>query len=144
MQAIYIILGALAVLIPGFFVVSLFLPATVKVVHTRVIKAPLSIIYQQISTPGNWEQWCPWRAKNMAITESKTDEYVAMNLRQHKARSSFRIERGMNGTIITWKLVAEIGHNPGSKLIAWWMDRRIKKDFKRGMTNLETVVKGLS
>lgn len=146
MQAFFILLGTLAVLIPGFFVASLFLPATVKVVHIRVIKAPLSLLFQQVNIPGNWERWSPWRRKGMAIIESRKDEYILVNLQfkeQRKARGYFRFQAAAGGTLITWGLVAEMGHNPGRRLMGYLMDRRLRKDFEKGLANLERLVKGI-
>jgi hypothetical protein len=60
MQALYIILGALAVIIPGLFVISLFLPATVKVVRASVIPATVAAVFQQVNILRNWEGWSPW------------------------------------------------------------------------------------
>ncbi|WP_157306608.1 SRPBCC family protein [Chitinophaga tropicalis] len=60
MQALYILLGAMAVLIPGLFIVSMFLPATVKVRRTRVIPASPSRLFEQVNVLRNWERWSPW------------------------------------------------------------------------------------
>ncbi|SFW74316.1 SRPBCC family protein [Chitinophaga sancti] len=60
MQAFFILLGALAVIIPGCFIVSLFLPATVKVVRVRVIPATPAAVFQQLNIVHNWENWSPW------------------------------------------------------------------------------------
>lgn len=67
MQAIYIILGAMAVLIPGLFVLSLFLPATVKVVRTRVVPATINAVFQQVNILRNWEGWSPWHQLDPAM-----------------------------------------------------------------------------
>jgi hypothetical protein len=67
MQALYIILGALAVLIPGLFVISLFLPATVKVVRARVVPATIDAVFQQVNILRNWEGWSPWNQLDPAL-----------------------------------------------------------------------------
>lgn len=75
MQAFFILLGALAVLIPGCFIVSLFLPATVKVVRVRVIPVSPATVFQQINIVRNWEKWSPWYQidPNMIIRYNDTD-----------------------------------------------------------------------
>jgi hypothetical protein len=67
MQALYIILGAMAVLIPGLFVISLFLPATVKVVRSRVVPATVAAVFQQVNILRNWEGWSPWHQLDPAM-----------------------------------------------------------------------------
>ncbi|SEW36354.1 Polyketide cyclase / dehydrase and lipid transport [Chitinophaga sp. YR573] len=67
MQALYIILGTLAVLIPGLFVISLFLPATVKVVRARVVPATVAAVFQQVNILRNWEGWSPWHQLDPAL-----------------------------------------------------------------------------
>jgi len=74
MQAIYIILGAMAVLIPGLFVLSLFLPATVKVVRTRVVPATIMNVFEQVNILRNWEGWSPWQQLDPAMDLVYTDQ----------------------------------------------------------------------
>jgi hypothetical protein len=78
MQALYIILGTLAVLIPGLFVISLFLPATVKVVRTRVVPATVTAVFQQVNILRNWEGWSPWQQLDpaMELSYSETESGV--------------------------------------------------------------------
>lgn len=67
MQALYIILGAMAVLISGLFVISLFLPATVKVVRAKVVPATITAVFQQVCILRNWEGWSPWHQLDPAM-----------------------------------------------------------------------------
>jgi hypothetical protein len=75
MQALFVILGALAVLIPGLFIVSLFLPATVKVVRARAIPASLAVVFDQVNILRNWEKWSPWHQLDptMKLSYSEKD-----------------------------------------------------------------------
>ncbi len=74
MQALFIILGALAVLIPGLFIVSMFLPATVKVVRVRAIPASLSEVFDQVNVLRNWEKWSPWQQSDPMMKLSYNDK----------------------------------------------------------------------
>ena len=67
MQALYITLGAIAVLIPGFFIVSLFLPSQMKIVRVKVIAAPPALVFEQIDVVRNWERWSPWFRDDPAL-----------------------------------------------------------------------------
>jgi hypothetical protein len=171
MQALYIILGALAVVIPGLFVISLFLPATVKVERAREVPASVVAVFQQVNKLRNWEGWSPWhqldpalrltyseiesgvgasfnweskhrqvRKGRLTITESRLHEYIALDMqfmKQRIAKSYFRFEPSMRGTLVTWVLVAELGQYPGRKLMGLMMDKWIGKDFERGLENLK-------
>lgn len=74
MQALFIILGALGVLIPGLFIVSMFLPATVKVVRVRAIPASLSVVFDQVNILRNWEKWSPWHQVDPKMKLSYNDK----------------------------------------------------------------------
>ena len=74
MQALLIILGALGVLIPGLFIVSMFLPATVKVVRVRAIPASLSVVFDQVNILRNWEKWSPWHQADPKMKLSYNDK----------------------------------------------------------------------
>ena len=158
MQALYIILGALAVLIPGLFVISLFLPATVKVVRTRVVPATVTAVFQQVNILRNWEGWCPWHQlscnasclkwKNkrhkgeVVITESRLYEYIGLDMlfmKGHFAKGYFRFEPAKTGTLVTWALRAELGQHPGRKLMGLMMDKWIGKDLEKGLENLKNM-----
>lgn len=143
MQALYIILGAMAVLIPGLFVISLFLPATVKVVRVRVVPATVAAVFQQVNILRNWEGWSPCSSSRLkwkvVITESRLHEYIGLDMqfmKRHPAKAYFRFEPSPSGTMVTWALWAELGQHPGRKLMGVMMDKWIGKDFERGLENL--------
>ena len=81
MQALLVLLGALLMIILGAFIVSLFLPATVKVVRIRVIPATPAVIFAQINNVHNWENWSPWHALDphmkLHYTDNDTGEGAA-------------------------------------------------------------------
>lgn len=156
MQALYIILGTIAVLIPGLFVISLFLPATVKVVRARVVPASVGAVFQQVYILRNWESWSPWNQLSCSssclkwkdkhhkgqiiITESRLHEYIGLEMqlmKRHFAKAYFRFEPAKSGTLVTWALRAELGQHPGRKLMGLMMDKWIGKDFERGLENLK-------
>jgi hypothetical protein len=151
MQALYIILGAMAVLIPGLFVISLFLPATVKVVRTRVVPATVATVFQQVNTLRNWEGWSPWQHKRrrgqVTITESRLHEYIGLDIRLMKRRFAtgyFRFQPAKNGTLVTWSLRTELGQHPARRLMGLIMDKWIAKDLERGLENLRKQVLNIS
>ncbi|NSL87759.1 SRPBCC family protein [Chitinophaga solisilvae] len=75
MQAFFIILGALIVLVLGLFIFSLFLPPVVKIERTLIIPAPPEKIFPYVNTVRNWELWSPWKEQDptVAITYGEKD-----------------------------------------------------------------------
>jgi hypothetical protein len=143
MQALYTILGAMAVIISGLFVISLFLPATVKVVRTRVVPATADAVFQQVNILRNWEGWSPWRHQRrkgqVTITASRLHEYIALDIRLMKRRFAtgyFRFQPAKSGTLVTWSLRTELSQHPAGRLMALLMDKWLKKDLERGLENL--------
>jgi len=60
MQVLYIILGALAMLILGLFVFSLYLPSRLKIERALLMVARPEVIFREVDTIRNWERWSPW------------------------------------------------------------------------------------
>ncbi|GEP88454.1 Polyketide cyclase / dehydrase and lipid transport [Chitinophaga terrae (ex Kim and Jung 2007)] len=61
MQTLFIILGAVAVLILGLFIFSLFLPSSVKIERSVFIPADAAVIFPLINHVRTWELWSPWQ-----------------------------------------------------------------------------------
>jgi hypothetical protein len=175
MQALYIILGALAVLIPGLFTASMFLPSTVKVERVRAIPVSPSVVFQQVNVIHNWEGWSPWyqpdatvklaynehqsgigagyswqnrtghiRKGSFLITESRPDEYIGLTVQFMNhilSKGYFRFEPIAEGTMVTWGIVMELGKYPTSRILGLMMRKWVRKDFERGLENLEKLVK---
>jgi hypothetical protein len=67
MQVLYIILGALAILILGLFVFSLYLPSRLKIERSLVIDARPEVVFREVDTLRNWERWSPWHQLDPAM-----------------------------------------------------------------------------
>jgi ribosome-associated toxin RatA of RatAB toxin-antitoxin module len=74
-QAMFIILGALAVFVLGMFIISLFLPSRVRVERSLLIRAPAARIFMLVNALRNWPQWSPWHSKDpqMKVEFSEKD-----------------------------------------------------------------------
>ncbi|RAJ05296.1 polyketide cyclase/dehydrase/lipid transport protein [Chitinophaga skermanii] len=60
MQALYILLGAVLLIILGLVIFSLFLPSLIRVERSRTIKAPIETLFEQVNDLKNWPTWSPW------------------------------------------------------------------------------------
>jgi hypothetical protein len=67
MQVLYIILGALAILILGLFLFSLYLPSRLKIERSLVIEARPEVVFREVDTLRNWERWSPWHQLDPAM-----------------------------------------------------------------------------
>ncbi|MGX5816959.1 SRPBCC family protein [Chitinophaga lutea] len=112
-QALFILLGALAVAVLGVFIFSLFLPSRVRVERVMLMNAPASVIFPYVNVLRNWAEWSPWqkghpdaelrftgndagkgagfswrgrgaRKGNLTVTDSRPDELLVLDL--HFAR----------------------------------------------------------
>src|SRR5688572_6268546 len=57
-------LGAVILLL---LIISLFLPSGAFVERSITIKAPASVVFEQINTLKNWEKWSPWHKIDTAM-----------------------------------------------------------------------------
>lgn len=55
------ILIGLLVLVGVLLIVSFLLPSSYKVERSTEINAPASVVFNQVNTLKNWENWSPWR-----------------------------------------------------------------------------------
>lgn len=71
----FVILGALAVLVLGMFILSLFLPSRVRIERSLFIQAPVTRIFMLVNALRNWPQWSPWHGKDpqMKVEFSERD-----------------------------------------------------------------------
>jgi effector-binding domain-containing protein len=58
------ILIVLLILIGLLLVISLFLPSKVHVERSIVIKAPANVVFAQVNSLKNWNNWSPWMKKD--------------------------------------------------------------------------------
>lgn len=72
MKALVKTLIVIAVIIILLLIVSLFLPGKMHVERSVSIKAPVEMVYEQVSVLKNWENWSPWHKmdKNMKFLYS--------------------------------------------------------------------------
>ncbi len=61
MKVLRIILVLLGLLVVLFLGVGLFGPTGMDVSHTKVVKAPMSSVYEQVIEFKNWPNWSPWQ-----------------------------------------------------------------------------------
>jgi len=94
MQALYIILGALAVFIPGLFVISLFLPDTVKVVRARVVPTTVAAVFEQVNILRNWEGWSPWHQLDPALQLTYSDTESGVGAGFHWESKHRQVRKG--------------------------------------------------
>ncbi|WP_295129025.1 SRPBCC family protein [uncultured Chitinophaga sp.] len=64
MQALFLTIGAIAVVVLVFFIVSLFLPPKVRVARSLFMKAPAEKIFHEINSLRNWRHWSPWHKQD--------------------------------------------------------------------------------
>ncbi|CAL1519554.1 SRPBCC family protein [Chitinophaga sp. MM2321] len=67
MQAFFIILGALIVLVLGLFIFSFFLSPVVKVERSLVVPAPVTKVFPLVNVVRNWELWSPWKEQDPSV-----------------------------------------------------------------------------
>lgn len=59
----------------SLYIISLFLPTSVKVAHTELIYGEVEDVYEQLYDISNWKNWCVWNneeQKSLVIYDEKT------------------------------------------------------------------------
>lgn len=70
MKALKKILLGILIFIGVLIIVGSFMPSTIELERSRVIKAPIEMIYDQVNNLHLWEHWSPWHKidPNMKIS----------------------------------------------------------------------------
>jgi len=68
MKVFKIILWALLIFILAVFLTGFFLPRTVSVSRSVMIKGSVDDIFEQVNTLKNWEKWSPWHHLDTTMT----------------------------------------------------------------------------
>lgn len=170
MQVLYIILGALAAVVLGLFVFSLFLSSRIKVERSLTMAARPEVVFQEVDNLHNWGRWSPWHqldpemkivygekergagasysweskkrnvgSGSLTITESRSYEYIAININfqeRSTAKGYFRLEPAGEGTLVTWGMDMDMGHNPASKLMGMMLGKWVGRDYEKGLRRL--------
>jgi len=67
LKTVLIVLGAVIVLM---IIISFFLPSTVRVERSIVIKSPACIPFDQVNNFHNWDAWSPWNKIDTAMKKT--------------------------------------------------------------------------
>lgn len=62
------ILLLLLVLVVGFLIYAAMQPGAYEVNRTKVLKAPIDVVYGNVSDYKNWEEWGPWKEEDPSMT----------------------------------------------------------------------------
>lgn len=65
LKSLFILVAVILVL---FTVITLFLPSKVEMQRSRIIDAPVSVIFKQVNDLRNWQNWSPWHQLDPQMT----------------------------------------------------------------------------
>ncbi|HIP32358.1 MAG TPA: hypothetical protein EYG86_06320 [Crocinitomicaceae bacterium] len=68
------LLITLGVLVALFFILNLFGPSNYKVERSKIIEAPVSVVFDQVAKFNNWDSWSPWKEKDPSATYTLAGE----------------------------------------------------------------------
>lgn len=163
------LLIGLAVIALLLFIVSFFLPSSLKVTRSVKTDAPVSAAFNQVNNLENWQNWSAWaKMSGMEMTygekKAGVDAYYNWTSPQGDGKLTIREstpgklikneldfgERGIgygtwnfepdgDGTKVTWTFDTEIGNNPIKKLQGLLMDRILGKSMDEGLEELKSA-----
>ncbi|MEI6767111.1 MAG: SRPBCC family protein [Bacteroidota bacterium] len=67
MKKFYKILKWIAYILGGIFIITMFFPSTARVERSIAIKAPASVVFDQVGVLKNWPAWSPWHKIDTAM-----------------------------------------------------------------------------
>lgn len=79
MKATKIILFSIGIILGLILIIAAFLPATVSISRSIIIKSNPDLVYYQVANLKNWEKWSPFEAEDMSSVYSGPIAEPGMN-----------------------------------------------------------------
>lgn len=172
---IKIILSVLVVLVLGLVAVIALRPADFRIERSASLPAPPATVFEQVNDFHKWENWSPWAKLDptmqqtytgptagqgasyhwvgnnqvgegrMTITESRTNEFVAIRLEFIKPfaavnTTEFTFKPEGTNTLVTWAMHGKNGFMSKAFDLFMNMDKTIGRDFENGLEQMKTAV----
>lgn len=168
MKALKIIGIILLIVILLLLIIGALLPSEISIKSEIVIKAPSNVVFKQVNTMENWNNWSPfeegqpdmittyegtgtgatqqWKYKNdsgkLTIVESFPYEKIVTNIdliNETMVTGNWAFESIGDSTRVTWLISFKGLSYPIGKYLGLLMPGKMKSTLSKGLSNLKTV-----
>jgi len=134
-----------AILFLLVFLVSLFLPSSIKVEQSILIKTKPELLLKQLINLENIVKWSVWIDKNYTVGNSETKQVVEYNTdigdnetKEILSLSELESEVGLN-----WQIESSFGFNPIAKIRGLFVEDLLMKKLNEELSSLKNYTENL-
>ena len=134
-----------AILLLLVFLVSLFLPSTIKVEQSILIKAKPELLFKQINTLENVAKWSVWENKEIEVKNSIENQVVELNtdFGYNETKEKLTIIEREQEIELIWEIEPYFGFNPIAKIRGMFADEMLIKNLKNELNSLKSYTENL-
>ena len=134
-----------AILFIVLFLISLFLPSSLKIEKTIFINANQNIVFKQISEQEKIAVWSVWDNKKIEIKEIQASEIVIItsNFGYGEAKEELFVKQKDKGIELIWSIVLDFGFSPIAKAKGMFVEDFLVKKLDAELTNLRSYAENL-
>jgi hypothetical protein len=147
--------------IATLMIVSVFIPSQINVERSIIIDVPKELVFQQVNTPNNWDNWFVWHLSNSQsigrhrgpdqqigdgkpiIDQSTAFELIEATLGREDLKpfkSIFTFEEIPEGTYVSWNMKTDVGKSPYRKYRALFLNKKVETDMGESLINLKKYI----
>jgi AraC family transcriptional regulator len=134
-----------AILLLIVFLVSLFLPSTIKVEQSILIKTKPELLFKQINNTENIAKWSVWENKKIEVKKSTENQTVEFNsdFGYNETKEILTIKEHEQEIELTWEVEPYFGFNPIAKIRGMFIDEVLIKNLKGELNSLKNYTENL-
>ncbi len=134
-----------AILFILLFLISLFLPASLKVEKTIFINANQELVFKQISNQEKIALWSVWDNKTIEIKDVKTKQVVviASDFGYGEAKEELFIKQKEKGIELIWNITLDFGFSPIAKIRGMFVEDDLVKKLDAELASLRNYAENL-
>ncbi|MCB9361706.1 MAG: hypothetical protein H6587_08830 [Flavobacteriales bacterium] len=134
-----------AILFLLVFLVSLFLPSTIKIEQSILIKTKPELLFKQINDAEKIAKWSVWKDKKIEVKSSNENQTVEFNtdFGYNETKEKLTIRESKQETELIWEIVPYFGFNPITKIRGMFIEGMLAEHLKEELNNLKSYTENL-
>ncbi|TXB67186.1 hypothetical protein FRY74_03095 [Vicingus serpentipes] len=134
-----------AILFLLVFLVSLFLPSSVKVEQSILIKTKPELLLKQLINLENIVKWSVWIDKNYTLGNNETKQAVEYNtdIGDNETKEILSLNELESEVELKWKIESSFGFNPFAKFRGLFVEELLMKNLEEELISLKNYTENL-
>lgn len=127
------------------FLVSLFLPSTIKVEQSILMKTKPALLFKQINNEENIAKWSVWENKKNEVKNSVENQTVELStdIGYNETKEKLTIKEKEKEIELTWEIESYFGFNPIAKIRGMFVEEVLMRNLKEELNSLRNYTENL-